>query len=111
MTAGAPDDDTPEPRPGAWAAAFASLKSEPINDALARDVLGDVIPPPGYKPSIEKIQDAVAAHYGLSVAERWGSRRQLARSARARPSAWRLGARGGGEEEQAGAAEEAARGS
>jgi chromosomal replication initiator protein len=69
MTAGAPDDDTPEPRPGAWAAAFASLKSEPINDALARDVLGDVIPPPGYKPSIEKIQDAVAAHYGLSVAK------------------------------------------
>jgi chromosomal replication initiator protein len=50
-------------------AAFASLKSEPISDGLARDVLGDVIPPPGYKPSIEKIQDAVAAYYGLSVAK------------------------------------------
>ena len=50
-------------------AAFASLKSEAISDSLARDVLGDVIPPPGYKPSIEKIQDAVAAHYGLSVAK------------------------------------------
>jgi hypothetical protein len=62
---GAPDDDTPGPRPGAWAA-------DP---------------------------------------ERWGSRRQLARSAPARPS-WRLGARGGGDdEEQAGADEEAARGS
>ncbi len=50
-------------------AAFASLKSEPISESLARDVLGDVIPPPGYKPSIEKIQDAVAAHYGLTVAK------------------------------------------
>jgi chromosomal replication initiator protein len=50
-------------------AAFASLKGEPISDSLARDVLGDVIPPPGYKPSIEKIQEAVATHYGLSVAK------------------------------------------
>jgi chromosomal replication initiator protein len=50
-------------------AAFASLKGEPISEELARDVLGDVIPPPGYKPTIEKIQEAVASHYGLSVAK------------------------------------------
>ena len=50
-------------------AAFASLKSEPITLQLARDVLGDVIPPPGYRPTIEKIQEAVAAHYGLTVAK------------------------------------------
>ena len=50
-------------------AAFASLKREPITIQLARDVLGDVIPPPGYRPPIEKIQDAVAAHYGLTVAK------------------------------------------
>jgi chromosomal replication initiator protein len=48
-------------------AAFASLKAEPITTQLARDVLSDVIPPPGYKPSIERIQEAVAAHYGLTV--------------------------------------------
>src|SRR5690242_5552041 len=41
-------------------AAFASLKGEPISESLARDVLGDVIPPPGYKPSIERIQEEVA---------------------------------------------------
>jgi chromosomal replication initiator protein len=50
-------------------AAFASLKGEPITVALARDVLGDVLPPPGYRPSIEKIQEAVAARYGLTVAK------------------------------------------
>jgi chromosomal replication initiator protein len=50
-------------------AAFASLKHEPITIPLARDVLGDVIPPPGYRPPIEKIQDAVAGHYGLTVAK------------------------------------------
>ncbi|HVO20587.1 MAG TPA: chromosomal replication initiator protein DnaA [Anaeromyxobacter sp.] len=50
-------------------AAFASLKSEPITVALARDVLGDVLPPPGYRPPIEKIQEAVAARYGLTVAK------------------------------------------
>jgi chromosomal replication initiator protein len=50
-------------------AAFASLKGEAISESLARDVLGDVIPPPGYKPTIEKIQEAVAKHYGLSVAK------------------------------------------
>ena len=50
-------------------AAFASLKSEPITVQLARDVLGDVIPPPGYKPPIEKIQEAVAAYFGLTVAK------------------------------------------
>jgi len=50
-------------------AAFASLKSEPISESLARDVLGDVIPPPGYKPSIERIQEAVSAHFGLTVAK------------------------------------------
>jgi chromosomal replication initiator protein len=50
-------------------AAFASLKHETITVQLARDVLGDVIPPPGYRPPIEKIQDAVAAHYGLTVAK------------------------------------------
>jgi chromosomal replication initiator protein len=49
-------------------AAFASLKGELISIALARDVLSDVIPPPGYRPSIERIQEAVAAHYGITVA-------------------------------------------
>ncbi|HYS81737.1 MAG TPA: chromosomal replication initiator protein DnaA [Anaeromyxobacteraceae bacterium] len=50
-------------------AAFASLKSEPISESLARDVLGDVIPLPGYKPSIERIQEEVAKFYGLTVAK------------------------------------------
>jgi len=50
-------------------AAFASLKSEPITIHLARDVLSDVIPPEGYRPSIERIQEAVSAHYGLTVAK------------------------------------------
>ena len=50
-------------------AAFASLKSEPISESLARDVLGDVIPPPGYKPSIERIQEEVAKYYALTVAK------------------------------------------
>ncbi len=50
-------------------AAFASLKTEPISIPLARDVLADVIPPPGYRPSIERIQEAVAAYYGLTVAK------------------------------------------
>jgi chromosomal replication initiator protein len=49
-------------------AAFASLKAEPISIGLARDVLADVIPPPGYRPSIERIQEAVASHFGLTVA-------------------------------------------
>ena len=49
--------------------AFASLKAEPISVRLARDVLSDVIPPPGYKPTIERIQEATAAHYGLTVAK------------------------------------------
>src|SRR5512143_204083 len=58
-------------------AAFASLKREPISEALARDVLSDVIPPPGYRPSIEKIQEAVSAHFGLTVAKLTsGSREQ-----------------------------------
>ncbi len=48
-------------------AAFASLKAEKITDALARDVLSDHIPPPGYKPSIEKIQEAVALKAGITV--------------------------------------------
>jgi chromosomal replication initiator protein len=48
-------------------AAFASLKSEPISESLARDVLGDVIPPPGYKPTIERIQVEVAKYYDLTV--------------------------------------------
>jgi chromosomal replication initiator protein len=48
-------------------AAFASLKGEVISESLARDVLGDVIPPPGYKPSIERIQEEVARHYDLTV--------------------------------------------
>jgi chromosomal replication initiator protein len=48
-------------------AAFASLKGEPLSENLARDVLRDVIPPPGYKPTIEKIQQAVAAHFDLTV--------------------------------------------
>jgi chromosomal replication initiator protein len=50
-------------------AAFASLKSEPITVPLARDVLGDVIPPPGYRPPIEKIQEEVSSYYGLTVAK------------------------------------------
>jgi chromosomal replication initiator protein len=49
--------------------AFASLKQEPITEGLARDVLADIIPPPGYKPPIEKIQEVVAKHYGLTVAK------------------------------------------
>jgi len=58
-------------------AAFSSLKKERISVALARDVLSDVIPPPGYRPSIEKIQEAVSSHYGLTVAKLTsGSREQ-----------------------------------
>ena len=58
-------------------AAFASLKSEPITVPLARDVLGDVIPPHGYRPPIEQIQEEVAAYYGLTVAKLTsGSREQ-----------------------------------
>jgi chromosomal replication initiator protein len=49
-------------------AAFASLKGEPLSVPLARDVLRDVIPPPGYRPSIERIQEEVAASYGITVA-------------------------------------------
>ncbi len=50
-------------------AAFASLKQAPITVPLARDVLSDVIPPQGYRPPIERIQEVVAAHYGLTVAK------------------------------------------
>jgi len=57
-------------------AAFASLKGEPISEPLARDVLSDVIPPPGYRPSIEKIQEQVSAHYGLTVAKLTSSSRE-----------------------------------
>jgi chromosomal replication initiator protein len=58
-------------------AAFSSLKRERISVPLARDVLADVIPPPGYRPSIEKIQEAVSAHFGLTVAKLTsGSREQ-----------------------------------
>jgi chromosomal replication initiator protein len=58
-------------------AAFASLKSEPITEPLARDVLGDVIPPDGFRPSIERIQESVSAYYGLTVAKLTsGSREQ-----------------------------------
>jgi chromosomal replication initiator protein len=57
-------------------AAFASLKSEAVSEALARDVLADVIPPPGYRPSIEKIQEEVAGHYGLTVAKLTSSSRE-----------------------------------
>jgi chromosomal replication initiator protein len=57
-------------------AAFASLKSENISEALARDVLPDVIPPPGYRPTIEKIQEEVAEHYGLTVAKLTSSSRE-----------------------------------
>jgi chromosomal replication initiator protein len=57
-------------------AAFASLKSEPITVPLARDVLGDQIPPEGYRPPIERIQEAVAAHYGLTVAKLTSSSRE-----------------------------------
>lgn len=50
-------------------AAFASLKSEPITIPLARDVLSDVIPPEGYRPSIERIQEEVSSYFGLTVAK------------------------------------------
>jgi len=50
-------------------AAFASLKGQPITIALARDVLSDVIPPQGYRPPIERIQETVSAHFGLTVAK------------------------------------------
>jgi chromosomal replication initiator protein len=48
-------------------AAFASLKNQPITVTLARDVLSDVIPPKGYRPPIERIQEVVSAHFGLTV--------------------------------------------
>jgi len=57
-------------------AAFASLKGEPLSVPLARDVLSDVIPPPGYRPSIERIQEAVAAYYGITVARLTSSSRE-----------------------------------
>jgi chromosomal replication initiator protein len=57
-------------------AAFASLKSEPISESLARDVLGDIIPPPGYKPSIERIQEEVAKYYDLTVAKLTSANRE-----------------------------------
>ncbi len=58
-------------------AAFSSLKKERISEPLARDVLSDVIPPPGYRPPIEKIQEAVSSHFGLTVAKLTsGSREQ-----------------------------------
>ena len=57
-------------------AAFASLKGEAISVPLARDVLSDVIPPPGYRPSIERIQAAVADHYGITVARLTSSSRE-----------------------------------
>jgi chromosomal replication initiator protein len=47
--------------------AFSSLKEEPISESLARRVLGYVIPPLGYKPSIERIQEEVAKYYDLTV--------------------------------------------
>ena len=50
-------------------AAFASLKEQPITVGLARDVLSDVIPPVGYRPTIERIQEVVSAHYSLTVAK------------------------------------------
>jgi chromosomal replication initiator protein len=50
-------------------AAFASLKGESVTVPLARDVLADVIPPEGYRPTIERIQELVSAHYGLTVAK------------------------------------------
>jgi chromosomal replication initiator protein len=50
-------------------AAFASLKGETLSVPLARDVLRDVIPPPGYRPSIERIQEEVAAAWGITVAK------------------------------------------
>ncbi len=50
-------------------AAFASLKGEPITVPLARDVLRDVIPPEGSRPTIERIQEKVAEHFGLTVAK------------------------------------------
>ena len=58
-------------------AAFSSLKNERISVPLARDVLADVIPPPGYRPPIEKIQEDVSAYFGLTVAKLTsGSREQ-----------------------------------
>jgi chromosomal replication initiator protein len=50
-------------------AAFASMKAQPITTSLARDVLSDVIPPQGYRPPIERIQETVAAQFGLTVAK------------------------------------------
>jgi chromosomal replication initiator protein len=57
-------------------AAFASLKSQPITVSLARDVLSDVIPPQGYRPPIEKIQQLVSDHFGLTVAKLTSSSRE-----------------------------------
>jgi chromosomal replication initiator protein len=60
--------------------AFASLRDAAITVDLARDVLGDLYserpqpgaartPPAGGAPSIEAIQDATAAHFGLTREE------------------------------------------
>jgi chromosomal replication initiator protein len=57
-------------------AAFASLKSEPITVALARDVLSDVIPPDGFRPNIPRIQEVVAEYFGLTVAKLTSSSRE-----------------------------------
>jgi len=57
-------------------AAFASLKHEPITVPLARDILSDVIPPQGYRPPIERIQEVVAAHYALTVAKMTSASRE-----------------------------------
>jgi chromosomal replication initiator protein len=57
-------------------AAFASLKGEPVTVALARDVLADVIPPEGYRPTIERIQEDVSAYFGLTVAKLTSSSRE-----------------------------------
>jgi chromosomal replication initiator protein len=57
-------------------AAFASLKGEPLSVPLARDVLRDVIPPPGYRPSIERIQEEVAEAWGITVAKLTSSSRE-----------------------------------
>jgi chromosomal replication initiator protein len=50
--------------------AYHSLTQLPINLQLAQTVLDEIHPRPHRAaPSIETIQDAVAAHYGLAVAE------------------------------------------
>jgi chromosomal replication initiator protein len=56
--------------------AHASISNQPVTLETAQSILRDIIPPQDTIPvSIEEIQDAVAEHYGISVEEMKGKRR------------------------------------